>query len=63
MQKIDNGEATIIINKQRFSEIASKCVIDSIPMVMAINPPDLFAILFDVYLAHLTYALFDEDEE
>lgn len=63
MHKIDNGEATIIISKQKFSEIASKCVVDSMPMIMAINPPDLFAKLFAVYLAHLTYALFDEEGE
>ena len=62
MQKIDNGEATIIISKQRFSEIASHCLVDSMPEIMAINPI-MFSKLFAFYLAHLTYALFDEDEE
>ena len=62
MHKIYTGEATIIISKQKFSEIASKCVVDSMPMVMTINPA-LFAKLFAVYLSHLTYALFDEDGE
>ena len=61
MHEIHNGEATIIISKQRFSEIASQCVVDSIPAVIALDPA-LFTKLFAMYLAHLTYALFDEEE-
>ena len=62
MYQMPDGDATIIISKQKFSEIASKCVVDSMPLVMAINP-DLFTKLFAMYLANLTYALFDEEDE
>lgn len=60
-RQIYEGDATIIISKQKFFETASECAVKTMYEVMTLEP-DLFVKLFAVYLARLTYELFDNEE-
>lgn len=57
--KIEGGETTILISKQDFMEKASKCVVKTFGMFTE----TIISKMMAVYLAELTYQLFDEEEE
>lgn len=57
--QIENGEATIIISKQKFMETASQCVVDTIGVFCETEMVKVFS----RFLANLTYDLWDKNTE
>ena len=57
--QIENGDATIIISKQKFMETASQCVVDSLGVFCETDMVKVFA----AFLSNLTYELWDQKME